>query len=254
MFTFYLGTHLPNWVSYFPIPLFISRKRLEKYKTLPIAKTRFAIDSGAFSEISSKGEWSITPKEYTKEIRRYINNMGWPDFVAPQDWMCEPHIVRKTGLSVKKHQELTVNNYINLKNIAPEIPWIPVIQGYSLSEYISCIDMYNNSGIDLSKERLVGLGSVCRRQNTQEGTNIIEHIHKLDINIHAFGFKTTGLYYGKKYLKSSDSMSWSIDARYRMPIEGCLHSNCANCPKYAQRWYETIMELEYGKYWGTAAT
>jgi hypothetical protein len=29
------------------------------------------------------------------------------------DWMCEPFMLAKTGLSVREHQQRTVTNYLN---------------------------------------------------------------------------------------------------------------------------------------------
>ena len=36
--------------------------------------------------------------EYIDAIRRYVQEIGQPEFVAPRDMMCEPHMIAKTGL------------------------------------------------------------------------------------------------------------------------------------------------------------
>src|SRR5256885_1929343 len=56
---FYLGTHQPSWLRAFTVPLFISHRRLVQYRTLPKARCRWALDSGAFSELSQYGRWPI---------------------------------------------------------------------------------------------------------------------------------------------------------------------------------------------------
>ena len=79
--------------------------------------------------------------------------------------MCEPHVVKKTGLTVEKHMRNTVENFLELRSndrIGKLV--IPVIQGYEIEEYLQCIDMYERMGICLEKEKIVGVGSVCRRQ------------------------------------------------------------------------------------------
>lgn len=59
--TFYLGTHMPHWLTSSRFPLFVSHKRLARYKRLPVARCRWALDSGAFSELSTHGRWTVTP-------------------------------------------------------------------------------------------------------------------------------------------------------------------------------------------------
>ncbi len=50
--------------------------------------------------------------------------------------MCEPQIVARTGLSVREHQERTVANYLTLRSIAPDLPFIPVLQGWRIADYL----------------------------------------------------------------------------------------------------------------------
>ncbi|MFG2864697.1 hypothetical protein [Streptomyces sioyaensis] len=82
--------------------------------------------------------------------------------------MCEPQILAKTGQTVYDHQCRTVASYLNLMWHDDELPWMPVLQGWTLDDYLRCVDMYASMGVDLTLEPLVGLGSVCRRQSTKE--------------------------------------------------------------------------------------
>jgi hypothetical protein len=43
--------------------------------------------------------------------------------------MCEPSMPHKTGLSIAEHQTRTLSNYEELLRLAPELPWVPVLQG-----------------------------------------------------------------------------------------------------------------------------
>src|SRR5690348_3500846 len=97
--SFYLGSHQPNWLTKVDVPLFISHKRLCRYKTLPKAKTRWSLDSGAFSEIAKHGRWTLSPDDYLTAVRRYRDDIGKLDWAAPQDWMCEPAMTILTGLT-----------------------------------------------------------------------------------------------------------------------------------------------------------
>ena len=99
---FYVGTHHPGWLATAAMPLFISDRRLRTYKTLPRAATTWALDSGAFTELSRHGSWDHgpTPRQYAARIRRYTDHIGHLAWAAPQDWMCEPAILARTGLTI----------------------------------------------------------------------------------------------------------------------------------------------------------
>lgn len=66
--------------------------------------------------------------------------------------MCEPVSVAKTGLSVGEHQRRTVDNFVRLRQFAPDLPIIPVLQGWRIGDYLRCADDY--AGIDLTYESL----------------------------------------------------------------------------------------------------
>lgn len=44
--------------------------------------------------------------------------------------MCEPSMLKKTGKTVQEHQTLTINNFIELRQLAADLPIIPVLQGW----------------------------------------------------------------------------------------------------------------------------
>lgn len=239
---FYLGTHVPKWVSFVRgVPLFISRATISKVKTLWRATTRFSIDSAAFSEVSTYGKWITTERQLIDEYRRIVQGVGTPDFVCPMDMMCEEHILKKTGKTVPDHQNWTVENYCRLAQAAPELPWIPVIQGYTVGDYAQCVRLYERAGVDLAGQRTVGLGSVCRRQKTPEIVGIVQELSWLK-NLHGFGVKTQGIRQIGRLLQSADSLAWSFEARRSAPLESHegRHKNCANCWEWAHQWWMRI--------------
>jgi hypothetical protein len=241
---FYLGTHHPNWLwsGQIKSPLFVSRRRLFKYKTLKPAVNDWALDSGGFSELSMNGEWSVTPEQYAQEVRRFAYEIGRMDWAAIQDWMCEPQVREKTGRTVEEHQLLTVHNYLTLMDLAPDLPWAPVLQGWEEDDYFRHIDMYLKHGVRLFSERIVGIGSVCRRQHTAEISRIIGRLAKQGLSLHGFGVKTKGFDQYAEKLKSADSLAWSYAARRRPPLPQCegQHKNCANCHHFAAQWRERV--------------
>ena len=243
---FYLGTHLPNWLwdpQFAGVPLFVSRRRLERRKSLesPPSLVEWALDSGGFTELSMHGEWKVTPREYVRQVQRYSRSLGRMAWAAPQDWMCEPQILEKTGKTVVEHQRKTVANLIELRSIAPELPWIPVLQGWSEDDYLRCAEIYDNVNIPLDREPVVGLGTICRRQGTEEAESIVRRLHSEGLRIHAFGAKTTGLVRYADFVTSSDSLAWSFNARKNPPLPGCTHATCSNCPKWALRWRTKLL-------------
>lgn len=243
---FYLGTHQPGWLSKTAVPLFVSDVRLCVYRTLPRAIGRWALDSGGFSMLSMHGTWAAgpSPREYAARVRRYADEIGGLDWAAIQDWMCEPFIIAKTGLSVAEHQRRTVDSYLELRSIAPDLPFAPVLQGFDLADYVQCAQLYAAAGVDLAAEQVVGVGSVCRRQGTADAARIMAALTEEvpGVQLHGFGVKTSGLGQYGALLSSADSMAWSFNARRSAPMPGCAgHKNCANCLRYALQWRTRVL-------------
>ena len=153
--------------------------------------------------------------------------------------MCEPHMLERTGMSVRVHQDRTVANYLELRPLIPEV--IPVLQGWRLADYLTCLDLYRSAGIDLTAQPVVGLGSVCRRQNTVEIETIVRELHAAGLSLHGYGVKTNGLASYGRLLACADSMAWSFRARRSEPMPGCTHRSCANCLRYALRWRDNVL-------------
>lgn len=262
--TVYLGTHRPYWLWKVPVPLFVSRRGLSKVKKLHRAVAPRALDSGGFTELAKFGRWTITPKQYVEEVRRFSEHIGFLQWAAIQDFMCEPWVIngggkihaKGTGLSVEEHQLRTVQSFLELMSLAPDLPWRPVVQGWSNPEsYLRCVDLYGRYGVDLRRYPLVGVGSVCRLENTDVGAQIIHALWAYGLSLHGFGFKLGGLLRAHQWLVSSDSLAWSYGAMRRwIMLPGCRHGkkkfrkrlghdeymNCANCERYALHWYYGI--------------
>jgi len=242
---FLLGTHQPGWLARAGVPLFVSDWRLRGYRRLPRAAAAWGLDSGGFSELAEHGSWEHgpTPAQYVARVRRYAHDVGRLLWAAPQDWMVEPFILAKTGLTVAEHQARTVANYVQLRELGPDLPFVPVVQGWTTSDYLHCVQRYADAGVDLTIAPLVAVGSVCRRQATAEAGAILAALHAAGITrLHGFGFKTLGLARYGHLLASADSLAWSIAARRAAPRPGCTrHRNCANCLPYALAWRASLL-------------
>lgn len=243
MTIFWLGTHMPNWLGVAGVPLFVSAVRLRGRKTYPKAIAPWALDSGGFSELQKHGWWKVGPRAYANEVREWSEKIGRMEWAAIQDWMCEDVMLKKTGRSITYHQWRTIASWFDLKMYAPEMPWVPVLQGYSYSDYFRHAAMYEAQGVRLAELPIVGIGSVCRRQDTKVAEEVIRDLReKLGIRLHGFGFKLGGLYRSARDLESADSMAWSFSARNDDPLPGCAHSNCNSCLAYAMMWREKVMD------------
>jgi hypothetical protein len=172
----------------------------------------WVLDSGGFTELAMHGEWITPPAAYVAAAYHYRAVQGPFVWAAPQDWMCEPVMLARTGLTVTEHQRRTVASVLDLRHRAAELPWIPVLQGWTLDDYLRHADAYNAAGIDLEAEPTVGLGSVCRRQATTEIAALVGRL-SLSFRLHGFGVKGSGLARYGSWLTSADSLAWSYGAR-----------------------------------------
>lgn len=253
MRTFYLGTHQPYWLWTVDIPLFVSDVTLRKVKKLEKAQGRWALDSGGFSELSLHGRWTVPARDYAQRVRRYRDEIGGLEWAAVQDWMTEPVILQKTHLSVMEHQDRTIDSLIELRSLASDVPWCPVLQGWTMGEHWRHFERYMERGIDLRKEPIVGIGSVCRRQSTMSASNEIACLARVaGLKLHGFGFKTQGLEGSPGLdLESADSLAWSFNASKQPPLPGHTkpgpgrpkgHQHCNNCLEYALMWRDDMLD------------
>jgi hypothetical protein len=251
---FYLGTHRPGWLAdprFRGVPLFVSRASLAKMRRLPRALTTWAADSGGFMELHLHGRWTISPAAYVAELRRYRDQIGRLAWAAPMAWMCEPAILAKTGKTVHEHQRRTVDNFLALRALAPDLPIVPVLQGWGAVDYWRCQDLYRKAGVDLAAEPLVGVGTICRRQGGIRAGMILRTVAMDGLLLHGFGFKTKGLLDCADILASADSLAWSYAARKEPPLPGhdqpgpgrrSGHKHCNNCVEYALAWRAKLLE------------
>lgn len=259
---FFIGSHhaTQRWFD-LAVPLFVSRRTLAEKKRLPKAKERWALDSGGFTELSLYGEWRTSENQYAEDVQRFADEMGELTWVAPMDWMCEPFMLKKTGLPLYEHQMKTVENFTRLRQrLGPIV--VPVLQGWELDDYMRCVEYYEKYGVDLRAEPLIGVGSVCRRQDTGEATRIFRELAELGLNLHGFGVKLAGLQLYDEHLTSCDSMAWSFEARRlkrRHDRQDALFSwpkrmlcgkmypdehkaaSCSNCIEWALKWRDNVI-------------
>lgn len=217
----YLGTHRPHWLhpgrrQRRPAgPLFVSIRQLveRRRSPYPACDTAFAIDSGGFTELRQHGGWQRTPSAYADQVRRIAAETGTLEWAASQDWMCEDDCLAATGATIEAHQRRSVLSFVQLRELAPDVRWLAVLQGQTPAQYEAHVRMYEANGVALQKLALVGVGSVCRRQGSSEIAALLRQLVAHGMRLHGFGVKQQGLAAVAPYLASVDSLAWSLAER-----------------------------------------
>ncbi|MBB3892848.1 hypothetical protein GGQ61_003586 [Phenylobacterium haematophilum] len=86
------------------------------------------LDSGAFTQVALQGGFSQPPRAYAAMIRRYAGT----GLIAAstQDYMCEPVALKATGLTVARHQGLTIERFDAIRDAGVgRVHLLPVLQG-----------------------------------------------------------------------------------------------------------------------------
>jgi hypothetical protein len=212
---FFVGIHQPSDAKRLG-PVFVSVTRLTgpRGRKSKFTDAPWIMDSGAFTTLARHGGYPEPPAAYAAHIRRWAA----PNLVAAvaQDYMCEPVMLAKTGLTVANHQRLTIERYDEL--LACDLNGVtvmPVLQGYDPADYAAHVHAYSRR---LTPGMWVGVGSVCKRNGDPGAVlavlNAI-HAERPDLRLHGFGLKVTSLKVEaiRDHLHSADSIAWSYSAR-----------------------------------------
>lgn len=211
---FYVGLHQPADARNFPLAC-ISINRL-RGRRKAVECPDVLLDSGAFTELERQGRYRHGVDEYAAEVRRlHEGTIVQITAAVAQDYMCEAWMLAKTGLTIADHQRLTIERYDELLACGIPVPVLPVVQGYSPTDYARHVRDY---GDRLTLGMWVGVGSVCKRQGDPRAiVAVLQAIHRErpDLKLHGFGVKRTSLLHPgvREMLYSADSMAWSFAAR-----------------------------------------
>lgn len=213
---FFLGVHQPSDAKH-TSAAFVSVHRLTgpKGRKAPFEVGDWIMDSGAFSTILTHGGYPDPPEDYAAHVRKWAGNGNLLAAVS-QDYMCEAHMLKITGLTVAEHQRLTVERYDALRQCdLGGVYLMPVLQGYAPEDYVCHVHLY---GDRLDHGAWVGVGSVCKRNGDPSAIEVVLLAIKRarpDLKLHGFGLKSTALGSDvvRQLLFSADSLAWSYAAR-----------------------------------------
>jgi hypothetical protein len=211
---FYPGLHQPADSRHFTRACISINRLRGRKKHVPCYD--LIIDSGAFTELQTHGHYRHPPDDYGAELVRLRDEgVVSPKVAVAQDYMCEHFILQKTHLTVRDHQQRTVERYVALVDYNTGIPIMPVLQGFSPLDYVRHLEDYGDL---LTPGMWVGVGSVCKRNASPvDIVNVLSAIRaeRPDLKLHGFGIKKTALMHPsvRALLHSADSMAWSFHAR-----------------------------------------
>lgn len=212
---FYVGLHHPADSRHFERCMVSINAIRERKSDLPV--NEWILDSGAFTEVSRHGHFRSSVAEYAEQVKRW-SRCGTLKAAVSQDFMCEPWILEKWGLTVEGNQQATIDRYDELSALVGKAAYVmPILQGYWADEYLRHIRLY---GDRLWARRWVGVGSVCKRNANMKAIEIVLgtiHRERPDLLLHGFGVKTTALKSSvvQECLYSADSMAWSSGSRWQ---------------------------------------
>lgn len=210
--TFFVGLHQPSDCRRFERS-FVSVNRLRHRKS-DFRVREWILDSGAFSELARFGTYRDGVEQYAAQIYRW-QRCGRLLAAVSQDYMCEPVMLAKTGLSIPAHQRLTIERFRALRALVRGTYVMPILQGYAPADYVRHLRAYARL---LPRGAWVGVGSVCKRNADVPAIRAVLcaiRRARADLRLHGFGLKTTALADGpiRAMLHSADSMAWSFHAR-----------------------------------------
>lgn len=262
--TVYVGIGHPNHANNSPAPVFLSATTLMRYKSRgedwPIVQNGhgWAGDSGAFTafvppkgrEVNPNHPWHMGAEDYGALWARLADDIIGPDFIATQDWPCEPACRAVSGKSARWHADASIENWAFLAEEFYFLPWLRPLQGWEVADYDYAERRYAKFGIDLYDGHLVGLGSICRRGSDKDIAELVERYTGRGMRLHGFGVSIDGLRRIGHLLASTDSQAWSKTARLEhIRLPGCEHlhrdgtpSDCRNCFTYALAYREEMLD------------
>jgi hypothetical protein len=153
---------------------------------------------------------------------------------------CERHTGHRP--TVAEQQAATVENYLALRRLAPDLPIVPTVQGDTYEQYMACADLFAAAGVDLARAPVVGVGSLVGRP-AEQIERIGAGLHARGIHaLHGFGVKGRGIDACAHQMTSADSAAWSYAGR-REPLADCVHAarSCAHCARYALLWRDRTL-------------
>jgi hypothetical protein len=187
--------------------------------------TALAIDSGGFTAHRRWGEYPWSPVQYADFIAAVSRDipLAW---CAVMDYACEPGVDRRTWRTNTARIEATIVNDAACRAVAPDLPWLSVLQGDTLAE--RDYDLAQRQACSLVPATRAGMGSICGRP-FPHARRVLDwyRTHLPGVRFHVFGMDCRVLDGGHytDIVASWDSYAWNWERgtrnvrRGRQPLE-----------------------------------
>jgi hypothetical protein len=118
------------------------------------------LDSGGASLFEQYSDYPFSLDAFVQWINAMQEtNDNKVKYVAILDYPCEPEINRKAFSTNQERIEATVRNAMKcLRYDITPAKWLPVLQGYSIKEYLHCLKLYKDQNLYLD---YIAIGSIC---------------------------------------------------------------------------------------------
>jgi hypothetical protein len=143
-----------------------------------------AIDSGGFTMAAKYGEYPWAMEQYIDFIREMSRDVPLT-FCACMDYACEREVNRGIYATNRDRIKATIYNEIALRALAPDLPWLGVLQGNTIEERALDVALRRRIGLLTG---YMGIGSICRRGPVEASRVIDFYGEQLPgTRYHAFG-------------------------------------------------------------------
>jgi len=214
-----------------------------------LTETDFALDSAGFTAVNrwqAKGVQAGMAGVYPWTCAQYVEfaNCSGASWYSQPDLCCEPAVasneaevdfrIRATAtlLEAVLQQlyawQLELARECSVRVVSNMLrPPVPVLQGWTLDDYLRSLDLLDQVWSRwqpwLAPPRLIGLGSVCRRELHHPKHGLFAILSGLEgrlpegARLHLFGVKGTALSQVRMYpwIASADSMAYDFGARVK---------------------------------------
>jgi hypothetical protein len=136
------------------------RQRFRVRRPPAVHIASLAVDSGGFTAARRWGQYPWSPRQYADFVQAVSRDVPL-DWCASMDYACEPAVDR-SRLATNRHRiEATLQLEHACRQVAPHLPWLPVLQGDMRAE--RAYDLARRQQEGLVPQRLAGVGSLCGR-------------------------------------------------------------------------------------------
>jgi len=167
------------------------------------------VDSGGFTAARRWGRYPWTPAQYADFIYAVSRDVPLA-FCAILDYACERGVNREHYQTNIERIEATIANEIACRAAAPDLPWLPVLQGDTMEE--RAYDLARRREMGMLPTDYAGIGSVCGRGAAAARRVVRFYDGQLPgVKLHGFGMHIDALDDAVVMgaLRSWDSYSWT---------------------------------------------